>query len=109
MENRMIAPPPDAGSPEPDWHDYVRINFSEHAERLAEFEKKLDANSAATARVESSTRDIVEMMESWKGAMKTIGAVGTALRPLTWILAFCTALLGLWAAVKQVWGGGGGK
>ena len=80
-------------------------DFVRYEQRLTALEAKLDANSAATERVLSSTRDIVEIMESWKVAMKTIGMVGAVLRPLTWILAFCSALVGLWATIRHGFGG----
>lgn len=120
----MHNEPGDKASPSPttsradseDWQAYVRLNLGRHDRRLTAFEKKLtalgaklDANSAATERVETSTRGIVETMASWNGAMKTIGAIGTALRPLTFILAFFTALVGLWAALKQGWSTWNGK
>lgn len=67
-----------------------------HDARMTAVETKLD-------RVEASTSGIVDMMESWNGAMKTIEAIGKALRPITWIVGFCTAMIGLWATIKHGW------
>jgi hypothetical protein len=82
-----------------------RDGYRQHEERLTELETKIDANSAATERVEQSTRGIVETMASWNGAMKTIEGIGKVLRPLTWIIAFCTAIVSLWATIRHDWSG----
>lgn len=86
------------------WQAYVREDFRKHDARLTALENKLDANSAATERVLDSTRGIVETMESWNGAMKTIEMIGKVLRPLTWVVTFAAALVGLWASIRHSWG-----
>lgn len=87
------------------WQAFVREEFGKRDMRLTALEQKLDANSEATERVLSSTRGIVDTMASWNGAMKTIESIGKALRPLTWIIAFCTAVVGLWATIRHNWDG----
>lgn len=84
-----------------EWHAYVREGLAKHEQRLTKMEAKLDANSAATERVELSTRGIVETMSSWNGAMKTIESIGKALRPLTWIVTFIAAIVGLYATIRH--------
>jgi hypothetical protein len=85
------------------WRAYAKERFEEQATRIGRVESKLDANTAATTRVEESTAGIVDMMNSWAGAMKTIERIGKALKPLTWIVGFCTAVLGLWATLRAEW------
>lgn len=70
-----------------------------HEQNMADMQAKLDTNAAAIDRVEASTGGIVDMMQSWTGAMKTIEAVGKALRPITYIVGFVTAMIALLAAV----------
>jgi hypothetical protein len=88
-----------------EWQACVRDDFRRHELRMSAIEAKLDANSAATDRVEQSTRGIVDTMDSWNGAMKTIASIGKALRPLTWIVTFAAAVVGLWATIKHNWWG----
>lgn len=83
-----------------EWRASVLEDLKKHDERMTAIETKLDANSAATARVEQSTSGIVSTMESWNGAMKTIESIGRALRPLTWIIGFVAAVAGLWTTIR---------
>lgn len=69
--------------------------------RLAALENELVANTEATKQVQHNTADIVDIMNDWKGAMKVIGYVGTAAKPLAYIIGFCTALAGFWTAMKS--------
>lgn len=83
------------------WRAYASERFAENEARMVLLETKLDANSAATERVELSTAGIVDMMLSWTGAMKTIDGIGKFLRPITWIVGFCTAVAGAIAALRH--------
>lgn len=74
--------------------------FESQAKRIGEIDAKIDTNARATQRLEDSTAGIVELMNSWAGAMKTIEATGKVLKPLTWIVGFFSALIGLWAALR---------
>lgn len=87
------------------WRTYASERFAAQETRMGEMDAKLDATAAATDEIKASTADIVDLMNSWRGAMKTIDGVGKVLRPLTWIVGFCTALLGLWAALRAKTGG----
>jgi hypothetical protein len=83
-----------------EWHDYVADKLRAQEERMDAHEVALQANTEATARVEANTAGIVDMLNSWEGAMKTIAAIGKFLRPITYIIAFCTAAAGLWAKYR---------
>jgi hypothetical protein len=87
------------------WRTYASERFAEQETRMGELDAKLDANTATTHEIKASTADIVDLMNSWRGAMKTIDGLGKVLRPLTWIVGFCTALVGLWAALRAKDGG----
>jgi hypothetical protein len=84
--------------------EYTGERFAAQAERTDSIEGKIDINSAAIRRLEESTTGIVELMTSFAGAMKTIELIGKTLRPITWIIGFVAALLGLWATVRGVRG-----
>jgi hypothetical protein len=79
---------------------YAGERFAAQAARIDSIDAKLDASAAATTRVEASTAGIVELMNSWAGAMKTIEMTGKVLKPLTWIVGFISALVGLWATLR---------
>lgn len=84
--------------------EYAGERFAAQASRMDAIEAKIDLQAAATRRVENSTTGIVEIMESWAGAMKTIERGAKVLKPLSWIIGFFTALIGLWAALDGVGG-----
>lgn len=61
--------------------------------RMQAFEEKLDANTATTERVDANTREIVETMQAWKGAMKVIEFLGKLAKPLAAIVGLGAAIL----------------
>lgn len=85
------------------WHDYAADKFRAQDERMEALEAALLANTVATARVEANTTGIVDMMNSWDGAMRTIESIGKFLKPLTYVVSFCSACLGLYLIIKKVW------
>lgn len=98
----MSAPdgPIQHGGGQDDWHEYVAGKLRLQEARMDAHEVALKANTEATARVEANTAGIVDMLNSWEGAMKTIAGIGKFLRPITYIIAFCTAVVGLWAKFR---------
>jgi hypothetical protein len=84
--------------------EYAGERFAAQASRSDSIETKIDVNSAAIVRLEQSTAGIVELMTSFAGAMKTIEGIGKVLRPLTWIIGFASAVVGLWAALRGMRG-----
>lgn len=84
--------------------EYAGERFAAQASRMDAIEGKIDQQAEATKRVEASTADIVELMESWAGAVKTIERIGKALKPISWIIGFATAVIGLFAAVRGLKG-----
>lgn len=66
------------------------------AMRMDAFERNLEENTEATQRVEDSTRELVSIITSWKGAMNVFEFVGKIAKPLTAIVAFCGAVYAWW-------------
>lgn len=97
-----------------DWKDYVakelrsgesRMNgFTEDISTIkaeqSEMRKELAANSEATARVEANTAEMLDVFESWKGAMRVLESVGKLAKPLGYIIGLGAAIAGLWTAIK---------
>jgi hypothetical protein len=80
---------------------YASDKFAMQELRMNAMETKIDENSAATSRVETSTPGIVTMMHDWDGAMKVIDKIGSALKPVTYIIGFCSAIVALWYGIKK--------
>lgn len=66
------------------------------AERMDKFERRLDDNAEATKRIEANTSQIVEIFESWKGAMKVLEFLGKLAKPV----AAIGAAIGAWFMFK---------
>lgn len=84
--------------------EYAGERFAAQTSRMDSIEAKIDLQAAATNRMETSTAGIVELMESWAGAMRTIELTGKVLKPLSLIVGFITAIIGLVAAVRGLGG-----
>jgi hypothetical protein len=69
-------------------------------QRLGALERNLSGNTDATARIEANTRALVEVFESWKGAMRVLEWVGKAARPLAYVASAAAAIVGLVYAIK---------
>lgn len=93
-----------------DWRKLVdaaleqgRLHMKATDERMGALEDEMVNNTAMTMQVQSNTSEIVEIMNDWKGAMKVIGYVGRAAKPMAYIVGLGTAIVGFWTALK---GGG---
>lgn len=92
--------------PPPDDTD-VPSNLAELRTRVGHLESQteqlrsaLAENTAATRRVESNTRELIDLFVSWKGAVKVLEQIGKLAKPLGAILLLGSALIGFWQAVK---------
>lgn len=50
--------------------------------RMEAFEAQLTENTVATKRVDESTRELVDILNSWKGAMKVMDFLAKFAKPL---------------------------
>lgn len=67
---------------------------------LAAVRADLNANTEATQTVAANTGELVEMFQAMKGALKVLNWIGSLVKPMGYIVAFGTALLGAWTAIK---------
>lgn len=67
--------------------------------RVDELERKLAENTAATKRVEDNTREVVDILQSWKGAMKVIEFLGKLAKPVG-VLTTMVAAYAAWRSQK---------
>ena len=64
--------------------------------RMDSFEDKLDGNTNATQRIEASTTELLEVLNSWKGAMRVLDVLGKVAKPITAISALVAAVFAMW-------------
>jgi len=90
MTGKYEAISPDA----PTWEDrraHTRITNLE--DRLNTFEKKLDANTAATQTIAENTTEIVSLIKGAKGLRNF----------LLWVTPIAAAIALLWSFLKDHW------
>ena len=68
--------------------------------RMARIEKSLAANTAATARVEGNTAELLEWFASGKGAFKVLEGLGKLAKPLAAIVGLCVAIATAWTIFR---------
>lgn len=68
--------------------------------RVSALEANLQANTAATNRIESNTSALVDAFANLQGAMKVLNWIGGFAKPLGYIAAAVAAVLGLLTALK---------
>lgn len=81
--------------------DQGRLHMEATDARMGALEDEMIKNTTMTKQVESNTSEIVGIMADWKSAMKVIGYVGRAAKPLTYIVGFCSALYAFWITLKS--------
>ncbi|CAM8658728.1 hypothetical protein MCEMIEM13_01535 [Comamonadaceae bacterium] len=113
-----IAPPPQVSTPaysgperrnrhrERYLCDNINRRFAEGSETMKALRAELEENTATTQRVDANTAELVDLLQSFKGAFAVFDLIGRAARPLGYIAAAGTALWGLFVALK---GGGAPK
>lgn len=68
---------------------------------IADSRDLLSDNSAATARVEQNTAEMLAVFESWRGAMKVMEMIGRLAKPLGYIVGLGASVAAFWAAMKS--------
>ena len=64
--------------------------------------KVLLAENAETIKeIKTDTADMLEVFESWKGAMRVMEMIGSLAKPLGYIAALVAAVVGIWNAMKS--------
>lgn len=66
----------------------------------AQFRVELAENTNATKRIEANTAELLDVFESWKGAMKVLTWIGKAAKPLGYLVGLGASMAAFWAALK---------
>jgi hypothetical protein len=73
--------------------DGLQLQLDEHKAMLAE-------NTAATARIEGNTSELVEVFSNLKGAFRVLNWIGRLAKPVGAIIGLGVAMWGAWQAHK---------
>lgn len=66
----------------------------------AQFRVELAENTNATKRIEDNTAEMLDVFESWKGAMKVLNWIGKAAKPIGYVVGVGASIAAFWAALK---------
>lgn len=66
----------------------------------AQFRVEMAENTNATNRIEDNTAEMLDVFESWKGAMKVLNWIGKAAKPIGYVVGLGASIAAFWAALK---------
>lgn len=67
----------------------------------SQFRAELAENTNATKRIEANTAEMLDVFESWKGAMKVLNWIGKAAKPLGYVVGLGASIAAFWTAIKS--------
>lgn len=67
----------------------------------AQFRVELAENTNATKRIEAHTAEMLDVFESWKGAMKVLTWIGKAVKPIGYVVGLGASIAAFWTAMKS--------
>ena len=98
-----------------EFNDYVAKELRAEDKRMDEIVKTVAAiqieqasakvllaeNTETIKEIKTDTADMLEVFESWKGAMRVMEMIGKLAKPLGYIAALIAAVVGIWNAMKS--------
>lgn len=69
--------------------------------RMGRIEEDLAANTAATQQTAANTAELVDLFNSFKGAIRVFEYIGRLAKPLGYIAGAAASFAALWAAWKS--------
>ena len=98
-----------------EFNDYVAQELRAGDKRMDEIVKTVAAiqieqasakillakNAETIKKIKTDTADMLEVFESWKGAMRVMDMIGSLAKPLGYIAALIAAVVGIWNAMKS--------
>ena len=98
-----------------EFNDYVAKELRAGDKRMDEIVKTVAAiqieqasakvllaeNTETINEIKANTADMLEVFESWKGAMRVMEMIGKLAKPLGYIAALIAAVVGIWNAMKS--------
>lgn len=94
---------------------YISDRLDEHASRIEHLEKQnaklveqttamqseLSENTADTRIAKENIGQVLDVVQSWQGAMKVLEGIGRFFRPLGFIAVFASAVVTAWVTLKN--------
>lgn len=77
--------------------EIVESGMGELRDRVGRLEKGLADNTAATARVEENTAEMIDLFRSAKGGFRVLAGIGSVLK---WATAVAASILAIWISLK---------
>ena len=98
-----------------EFNDYVAQELRAGDKRMDEIVKTVAAiqveqasakvllaeNTETINEIKTNTADMLEVFESWKGAMRVMEMLGKLAKPLGYIVGFGASVAAFWAALKS--------
>ena len=98
-----------------EFNDYVAKELRAGDKRMDEIVKTVAAiqieqasakvllaeNTETINEIKTDTADMLEVFESWKGAMRVMEMIGKLAKPLGYIVGLIAAVVGIWNAMKS--------
>ena len=98
-----------------EFNDYVARELRAGDKRMDEIVKTVSAiqleqasakvllaeNTETIKEIKTDTADMLEVFESWKGAMRVMEMIGRLAKPLGYIVGFGASVAAFWAAMKS--------
>lgn len=67
----------------------------------AEAKVLLAENTETIKQIQANTNDMLEVFESWKGAMRALEMIGRLAKPLGYIVGLGASIAAFWVALKN--------
>lgn len=67
----------------------------------AQFRVELAENTKATKQIEANTAEMLDVFESWKGAMKVLTWIGKAAKPIGYVVGLGVSIAAFWTSIKS--------
>ena len=98
-----------------EFNDYVAKELRAGDKRMDEIVKTVAAiqieqasakvllaeNTETIKEIKTDTADMLEVFESWKGAMRALEMIGRLAKPLGYIVGFGASIAAFWTAIKS--------
>ena len=81
--------------------DEIAATVSSIQEEQAIAKVLLADNTETIKQIKTDTADMLEVFESWKGAMKALELIGKLAKPLGYIVGLGASIAAFWTAMKS--------
>jgi hypothetical protein len=87
----------DNSNVDPDlWRRSIAIRQDALEANMEAFQEKLEENTEATKRVDKNTSELVDILNSWKGAFTVLDFLGKVAKPVAAIGSVVAACVAIW-------------